>query len=410
MSRLRALGRRFVLAECFAGLAGLAWALSSDTLALCGFIGALVTLALQAWQHFALSGLSYTRTLSASRVHFGEPVELEIEIVNDKALPLAFVEIDDTLPRHVAIDGAAITQHFGSPPRLVQVLGLLPYQRVRRRLILTCARRGEHRLGPATLTSGDPLGVRLRHTTVPASERLLVYPKCFALAPSGIASRVLVGDHKSANLLAPDPIRVAGVRPWQPGDPLRQVNWRATARTGALVVRRFEPSAQVKVAIFLDVFLSGVSAFAPESDELELLIALCASLVGELDATGIPVGCYSTGSAGGRPLALAPRRFGAAEVLEGLARLVPLYSLSFEALLAQASARLSPATSLVVLTTELSAPALGEIAALRRRFSVSAVQLVLPDHPRLFAGGFDALLSTPYLEDWREREALELAR
>ncbi len=410
MTRLRVFGRRFVLAESFAALGLLAFALSSDTLALCGFIGAFVSLALQAWQHYALNGLSYTRRLSASRVRFGEPVELEIEIVNDKVLPLAFVEIDDTLPRHVAIDGAAITQHFGSPPRLVQVLGLLPYQRVRRRLVLTCTRRGEHRIGPAILTSGDPLGARLSHTTVPASDRLLVYPKLFALAPRGIASRVLVGDHKSTNLLAPDPTRVAGVRPFQPGDPLRQVNWRATARTGELVVRRFEPSAQVKVAIFLDVFLSGVSAFAPESDELELLIALCASVVSELDATGIPVGCYSTGSAGGRPLALTPRRFGAAEVLEGLARLVPLYSLSFEALLAQASARLSPATSLVILATELSPPALGEIAELRRRFSVSAVQLELPECPLLVAEGFDGFLRTPYLEDWREREALELAR
>lgn len=410
MTRLRVLGRRFALAECFFGLGVLAFGLSSDTLALCGFIGALLSVALQAWQHYALSGLSYTRRLSESRVRFGEPVELEIEVVNDKVLPLAFVEIDDILPRHVAIDGAAIIQHFGSPPRLVQVLGLLPYQRVRRRLILTCARRGEHRLGPATMTSGDPLGLRLSHTTVPASERLLVYPKCFALSPSGIASKVLVGDHQSANMLAQDPTRVAGVRPWQRGDSLRQVNWRATARTGELVVRRFEPSSEKKVAIFLDVFLSGVSAFAPESDELELLVALCASLVSELDATGIPVGCYSTGSAGGRPLALAPRRFGAAEVLEGLARLVPLYSLSFEALLAQASVRLSPATSLVVLATELSAPALGEIAALRRRFSVSAVQLELPEQPRLSGEGFDSLLRTPYVDDWRQREALELAR
>ncbi len=45
---------------------------------------------------------------------------------------------------------------------------------------------------------------------------------------------------------------VFGVRPYQPGDPLRRIHWRTTARRGELIVREFEPPGVQNLGIFLD--------------------------------------------------------------------------------------------------------------------------------------------------------------
>ena len=49
-----------------------------------------------------------------------------------------------------------------------------------------------------------------------------------------------------------DPTRIAGVREYQPGDSLNRINWKATARTGELQSKVFEPSTVVGATILLD--------------------------------------------------------------------------------------------------------------------------------------------------------------
>src|SRR6266498_5054262 len=52
----------------------------------------------QLWERYCLVGLAYTRKLGQSRAFFGQDVPLTVEIVNAKPLPLAWLEIDDTMP------------------------------------------------------------------------------------------------------------------------------------------------------------------------------------------------------------------------------------------------------------------------------------------------------------------------
>ena len=50
------------------------------------------------WERYCLTRVEYRRKLSSSRVFFGEGVQLEIEIVNGKALPLPWIHIEDQIP------------------------------------------------------------------------------------------------------------------------------------------------------------------------------------------------------------------------------------------------------------------------------------------------------------------------
>ena len=81
-----------------------------------------------------------------------------------------------------------------------------------------------------------------------------------------------------------DPSRVAGVREYRMGDPLRFVDWRATARSTMILVREFEPSVTPRVAVFLDFKNPTLNLNIVDAPELEFTVAVAASIVTELVA------------------------------------------------------------------------------------------------------------------------------
>ena len=66
----------------------------------------LVTAGLaKAWSHISLSGVHCHRVLSARRIFPGETLELALELVNRKPIPLPWVKVDDEMPLSIAPDG-----------------------------------------------------------------------------------------------------------------------------------------------------------------------------------------------------------------------------------------------------------------------------------------------------------------
>ena len=74
-----------------------------------------------------------------------------------------------------------------------------------------------------------------------------------------------------------DPTRIAGVRRYEAGDPLNRVHWRATARTGVLHSKVYEPSTVVGVTLLLDFH---IAAHDPRHEPVrsELAITAAASI------------------------------------------------------------------------------------------------------------------------------------
>lgn len=229
------------------GLACGGWASASAPLATSGMLVVLLALLVWAWGRWCLESVSYVRTLEHRRTTFGERLTVEIEIVNDKLLPLAWLHVRDEVPRELQVEGAVVTS-AGRRSELQIVLAMLPYQRVRRRLTVVCNERGVHRFGPATLRSGSPLGTHERRLELRNEVSLLVYPKVVPLSTIPIISRVPIGELRVRRSIALDPSRVMGVRQYATGDPVRDIEWRATARSGDLMVRVREPAASPSVA------------------------------------------------------------------------------------------------------------------------------------------------------------------
>jgi uncharacterized protein (DUF58 family) len=394
------------------GLAVAGWWIHSTLLAMAGVVAALTTLVLWVSQRECLTGVGYRRTLAQHRATFGEEVALDIELINDKLLPLTWLHVEDSLPMQLTIHGGSVVNSRSDRTRDLQhVLPMLPFQRVRRHLVVVCDHRGTHRFGPARLRSGDPIGYRQRHGTAPAVEEILVYPKIFRLDTTGVASRVPLGDHRSSLRLLGDPSRVSGVREYRAGDPLRHVDWRATARSTSLLVREFEPTASLRVAVFVDMTVPQLRWDRPHPPELEFTVAVAASVVSDLAGRRVPVGLYSAATVEGRGIAQPPSASPAAlpQMLELLARAAAFGTGTFAQALIEEGSRLQRGNSLVVVAADYPEPTLVALAELRRRLPVTAIWVATdqgsPPPPELV----DARWEARYAADWPHQDSLELA-
>ncbi len=400
-------------ASLLVALAAVGWAIHSVPLALAGTLGAITVLAGWVWQRECLTNLTYRRTISQVRATFGEEISLGIEIVNDKLLPLMWLHVEDIVPTSLTIRGGTIDDAVSRRDAVLHLLlPLLPFGRVRRRLTIVCDRRGTYSFGPVRLESGDPIGYGRRIARLTDVDRLLVYPKVFALEPPNMASRMLLGEQRSSSIHLGDPSRVAGVRDYRPGDPLRHVDWRASARSPSLLVRVYEPTTSPRVAIFVDLHAPPARGTVPFLDLTEFTVALGASVVTDLSARGIGVGLYSTGTMDGNPLAHAPSTSPSAlaDMMEMLARVSPYATRSIADVLASECGRFRSGISVVVIAPHFPERTLAAMADLRRRLPVTSVWVGNDAGAPPPSGTVDAREEVAYVEDWKQRTTVELAR
>ena len=120
----------------------------------------------------------------------------------------------------------------------------------------------------------------------------------------GLPARAPFGDLSTPRQLLADPLRVTGVRGYAPGDDPRHIHWKATARTGALHTKVFEPSAHHTLTIFLDLRtfgrddrLFGHGQFVGVDHDLsELAISAAASVASWGLEQGYAVGLCANGT------------------------------------------------------------------------------------------------------------------
>lgn len=136
-------------------------------------------------------------------------------------------------------------------PRAVK---LAPHVPLTIELPLRCERWGAFGLGPVLFRMRDRFGFHTWETHAGQRATLRVYPSVETLRtllpPS--ETQVFVGNRVART--RGDGIEFADVREWMPGDRLRRINWRASARRRELWVNDQHPERNTDVVLFLDTF------------------------------------------------------------------------------------------------------------------------------------------------------------
>jgi uncharacterized protein (DUF58 family) len=119
---------------------------------------------------------------------------------------------------------------------------------------LLARRWGGHVLGPAYARASDPFGFLRWETAAATRPQLRVYPREDVLRRllSPRETQVFSGNEVSRR--KGEGIEFADLRQWASGDPVRRVNWRASARRGELFVNESHPERNTDVILFVDSF------------------------------------------------------------------------------------------------------------------------------------------------------------
>lgn len=365
------------------------------------YLLAAVYLLARLWMREAGGRLRFARH-GTTRAFVGQQVTVEVEVHNTSRLPLPWVEVRESLP-------VALT----SPPFRHQVLSLGAGEKATFRYMLDCRQRGYHRLGPLQAILGDPLGLEVRRLTHEARDTVIVYPRVVPLARLGLPSRAPLAVLRTPVPLFEDTTRLTGVRPYRVGDSLRRMHWSASARTGALQVKLFQPAIARETLICLDLDRGN---YDPQHfyDAIELAIVSAASIathivVRERLAVGLATQALDPLTQQVERFALPPRRERAALIamLEVLARAQLCTGTHLPDFLQQETAHLSWGSTVAVITGRPNEALFDTLVQLRT--GGFAVTLLLIQQgkvvPELQARA--ALLHIPIFSIWQERDLEE---
>lgn len=232
------------------------------------------------------------------RLSFNEEYGVEDEessltevVVNDKLLPMPAVEIDFHMDRRLlfsAQENSSVSDQ--TYRRDVFALGLR--QKITRTLAFRCAGRGYFRIDRAGLTGWDLFLTRKYLSAAPQNTVFYVFPRPVPTEEIVIPYSRIMGSLLSRKKVYDDPFEFAGIREYSRGDPMKYVNWKATARTGQLLTNIHESTLSQRVTILLD--MARYSAL--QADQLcEAGLRMACSLAERLLRSGVEVSILSNG-------------------------------------------------------------------------------------------------------------------
>ena len=332
------------------------------------------------WDHYLFTGVQYTRTLSQHRVFFGEKLTLEVQIANRKLLPLPWFRVEEEVPTAITFTEDTLPAPGEGRRFLGMGLSLRWYNQITRRYTAVCNRRGAFQMGPARLEAGDLFGFFRRGITVPAIDRVLVYPRILPLTSLGIPSRELFGDVRVRRHISEDPARVLGTREYVSGDPIKRIHWKSTAHIGRLQTKLLEPVTSVDAALFLDTRTVEPPYWGYLDQLLEMGVIAAASIANYASEHDIRIGLYvnQASPVADRAIRIPPASDPAqlARILEALAQVYPEEMMPIARLVQLQGHSLAWNTTLVVITAAPTEALLSTIVRFHRAGRRTALVLI----------------------------------
>ena len=150
---------------------------------------------------------------------------------------------------------------------------LAPGEEAEELFAIPTQKRGVVKVGPVSVVRGDPLGLFERAHRRDEPVDLFVHPRTVAFGGQSLGYLRDLEGLPAADL-SRDDVSFHALLEYQPGDDLRHVHWRSTARTGTMMVRQFEETRRSHFVIGL----SRSSADYASAADLELGISAAGSL------------------------------------------------------------------------------------------------------------------------------------
>ena len=329
------------------------------TTLLVGFGGAWLISFL--WARALTNNIQLTREMRYGWAQVGDKLEERFTLVNSSSLPATWVEIVDqsTLPGYSASIATGIDPSSNSQWVTAGA----------------CKRRGLYWLGDTLVHTGDPLGIYEVTIKDPSRTNLMVMPPVVPLPHIEITPGGFLGEGRPQPNSPEHTVGASSVREYGPGDSLKTVHWKTSARREKLFVRQFDGAPAGDWWILVDLQKEKQIGANEDSTE-EHAVILAASLADKGLRARQAVGLVATGS----DLVWLPPRPGENqrwEILRALALIEP-GSIHLGEVLERIRPNLSRRSSLLLITPNMDAEWLSSLVKLSWRGIIPTIILLNP--------------------------------
>lgn len=326
------------------------------------------------WSRLSLQEVKYEASLSDTHIFVDDEVNITMTLENRKPLPVPWVQLIEFVPSGLLpMESDDARQRAGLQPlesdrvrrrayaggsELVETTSMSAYERVRFHHPVRAMHRGHFRLGPTEMRSGDLFGLfgSIRRDQG-SMLGVTVYPKIVAIDGFFMPAARPFGDVLNRNTLIDDLSRPKSVREYRPGDPMKRIDWKLSAKQGELTVRTFDQSVSNDVVILLESATVDTAWHGYKYDVLEGAVTGVASIAARCVELGYRVGFVGNGVRPGRGvLSVIPPGDGSTHlrsILEALAFVHPLSFLPLEKLILERGFHALPSGSSIVLVAGL---------------------------------------------------------
>ena len=292
-----------------------------------------------------LRRFSYARRFSRDTAFEGEKVELIELIRNEKLLPVPWLRAESRIPEPLSFAKEQMSASY-------EVMGgmyhrsmffLPPRCALTRHHEVTLMRRGVFEAGSVALSTGDLFAIARKKRQLQFDCGIVVYPRLLSEDELPDPTMRWLGEAVVRRWIMPDPFLVSGIRDYVPTDPMRDVHWKASAKTGDLKVKLRDYTSDPKALVILNVQASQhqwsdvpVQFVDMMEHAISIAATLCIRAIRHGMSAGFATNASLLGTHGSGKGALVPSMGGNAQVeklLETMARMELHMELSFQTFL-----------------------------------------------------------------------------
>ena len=321
----------------------------------------------------ALRRLEVRRRLARQAAE-GESIPVELLVTNTGRYGKLLFRVDDALPAWLESDdpgGNVVRLAAGDTERLCYRARAL--------------KRGVFAVGPATLWASDPVALFDFRSQGAAASEVVVRPRPAVLSDLPLGGDPLFHGRRASRQRAEDGVDFHSTREYHPGDDLRRIHWKSTARRDIFTVLEFERTYSGGVTVVLDL-APQAEVGAGQHTTLEYAIKAAAGIAQQVLSRGGAFGLVARGAVD-RSLRVAGGMSQMGRVLDALARVEADGTESVAETLRALAGRLGPGRCVVVLTPAVDRETAAALGGLRRRGAVPTVVLLRADSFALAAAG-----------------------
>jgi uncharacterized protein (DUF58 family) len=245
----------------------------------------------RAYNLACLENVDVELSMSAAVATEGDELVLTEVVTNRKWLPLPWFGVKFQVDRELdfADKSAAMVSDLYYRHDLFHIL---MHQKITRRLAFTCAKRGYYAIRGLEVAGWDILMETKYIKQFEVDTRLTVYPSTLETAESDALCTRVYGHMRTVFPIHPDPFSFRGIREYSPSDPMKAINFKASAKTQDLMVNIWDFSNARQIVILLD--LERRTIWHDENAE-ERAIKIAATIAERMNMQGVPITFYTNG-------------------------------------------------------------------------------------------------------------------